>query len=82
MEKAQKFLESIVKELVEFPNEVRVGSRTDEMGVLLTLHVAQTDMGKVIGKEGQTANAIRTLLRIVGAKNNSRVTMKIAEPNE
>jgi hypothetical protein len=52
----------------------------DEMGVLLTLEVGAVDMGKIIGRQGNTAKAIRTLLRVVGMKNNSRVNLKINEP--
>ena len=52
----------------------------DEMGVLLTLEVGAADMGKIIGRQGNTAKAVRTLLRVVGMKNNSRVNLKINEP--
>ncbi|MCG2698462.1 KH domain-containing protein, partial [Candidatus Parcubacteria bacterium] len=48
--------------------------------VLLTLKIDQSDMGYIIGRRGQTAQAIRTLLKIVGAKNNARVNLKIFEP--
>ncbi len=50
------------------------------MGVLLTLKVAPEDMGKIIGRNGQTAKSVRTLLRVIGAKNNARVNLKIIEP--
>ncbi len=50
------------------------------MGVLMTLDVNPADMGKIIGREGNTAKAIRTLLRVVGMKNNARVNLKINEP--
>lgn len=80
MEKDAQFVEMVVKELVENPDDVKVERSIDEMGVLITLAVNPADMGKVIGKEGRTAKAIRTLLRVLGAKNNSRVTLKIAEP--
>jgi hypothetical protein len=50
------------------------------MGVLLTLKIDPQDMGYVIGRRGQTAQAIRTLLKIIGAKNNARVNLKIYEP--
>jgi hypothetical protein len=50
------------------------------MGVLMTLDVNPVDMGKIIGREGNTAKAIRTLLRVVGMKNNARVNLKINEP--
>lgn len=80
MEMDQTFLEYVVKALVDDPSAVQVERKVDEMGVLLTLHVAQLDMGKLIGRSGSTAKAIRTLLRVVGVKNNARVNLKIAEP--
>jgi len=76
----QQFLEYVVKGLVDNPNDVKVTRVVDEMGVLLTLEVNAIDMGKVIGRMGNTAKAIRTLLRVVGMKNNSRVNLKINEP--
>lgn len=74
------FLEYIVKAIVNSPEAVKVDRKVDEMGVLLTLDIAPTDMGYVIGKQGQTARSIRTLLKIVGAKNNARINLKINEP--
>ena len=50
------------------------------MGVLITLKVDPEDMGYIIGRQGQTARALRTLLKVVGAKNNARVNLKIEEP--
>ena len=76
----QEFVEYVVKKIVEQPDEVAVERNVDEMGVLLTLKVAKDDMGKIIGKSGQTAKAIRILLRIIGSKNNARVNLKIVEP--
>ncbi len=75
-----KFLEFVVKGLVDVPDKVVINRVVDEMGVLLTLTVDNADMGKVIGRSGNTAKAIRTLLRVVGMKNNSRVNLKINEP--
>jgi len=75
-----EFLEYVVKELVDKPEAVKVARKVDEMGVLITLDVDSADMGKIIGKSGNTAKAIRTLLRVVGMKNNSRVNLKINEP--
>ena len=75
-----EFLEYVVKELVDVPEAVKVSRKVDEMGVLISLDVDPTDMGKIIGKSGNTAKAIRTLLRVVGMKNNSRVNLKINEP--
>lgn len=80
MEEDQAFVEYVVKAIVGNPDKVRVDRTVDERGVLLTLHVDPSDMGYVIGKEGQTARSIRTLLRIVGAKNDARVNLKIYEP--
>lgn len=75
------FVEYIVKYLVSDPDEVVVTRTVDEMGVLITLKVAKDDMGRIIGKSGQTAKAIRVLLRVVGSKNNARVNLKIVEPD-
>ena len=69
-----------MKGLVDNPCAVKVDRTVDEMGVLLTLDVDAADMGKIIGRSGNTAKAIRTLLRVVGMKNNSRVNLKINEP--
>lgn len=80
MEHDAKFLKFLVESLVDNPNDVKINRTVDEMGVLLTLDVNPADMGKIIGREGNTAKAIRTLLRIVGMKNNSRVNLKISEP--
>ncbi len=80
MEADKQFLEMIVKSIVSNPNDVAVDRTVDEMGVLLTLKINPADMGYVIGRKGQTAQAIRTLLKIVGAKNNSRVNLKIYDP--
>lgn len=79
-EKDAQFLDFVVKALVDNPNAVVIGRTVDEMGVLLTLTVGSEDMGKVIGRQGNTAKAIRTLLRVVGMKNNARVNLKINEP--
>ena len=80
MELDQQFLEQLVKALVDHPESVRINRTVDEMGVLLTLDVHAEDMGKIIGRSGNTAKAIRTLLRVVGMKNEARVNLKINEP--
>ena len=76
----QEFLEFLVKALVDHPDDVQVLRKVDEMGVLLSLRVNSLDMGQVVGRQGATAKAIRSLLRIVGIKNNARVNLKIEEP--
>jgi predicted RNA-binding protein YlqC (UPF0109 family) len=81
MQDADKvFLEYVVKALVDNPNDVVIERTVDEMGVLISLTVNPADMGKIIGRMGNTAKAIRTLLRIIGMKNNARVNLKINEP--
>ncbi len=76
----QQFLETVVKSLVDNPDGVKINRTVDEMGVLLTLDVHADDMGKIIGRSGNTAKAIRTLLRVVGMKHDARVNLKINEP--
>jgi predicted RNA-binding protein YlqC (UPF0109 family) len=76
----QEFLESVIKAIVDHPGDVKVSRDIDEMGVLLTLKVNPEDMGKIIGREGSTAKAIRTILRVIGTKNNARINLKIEEP--
>lgn len=80
MEKDQEFVENVIKAIVNHPEDVKTERTIDERGVLITLHVNPADMGYVIGRSGQTARAVRTLLKIVGAKDNARVNMKIYEP--
>lgn len=79
-ERDEKFLEVVVKSLVDNPDSVKIKRVVDEMGVLLTLDVHPEDMGKIIGRSGNTAKAIRTLLRVVGLRNNARINLKINEP--
>jgi predicted RNA-binding protein YlqC (UPF0109 family) len=79
-ERDQEFVEYVAKELVEKPEKVVTKRSVDEMGVLIELTVDKDDMGAIIGKEGKTAKAIRTLLRVLGAKNDARVNLKIVEP--
>lgn len=79
-EKDQSFVEFVVKSLVDHSEGVSTERTIDERGVLITLKVDPQDMGQVIGRQGQTARAIRTLLRVVGAKSNARVNLKIYEP--
>jgi len=74
------FLEFLVKSIVDHPDDVEVDRKVDEMGVLLTLKVHPQDMGQIVGRGGSTAQSIRSLLRIVGIKNNARVNLKIVEP--
>ncbi|DAB30249.1 MAG TPA: RNA-binding protein [Sulfurimonas sp. UBA12504] len=76
----KNFLELIIKNLASKPNDVKIVRTVDEMGVLYTVSVAQEDVPKIIGKEGETARSIRNLLRIVAFDNKVRATMKIDAP--
>ncbi len=75
-----EFLEYVVKSIVDHPDDVKVTRTIDEMGVLITLGVHPEDMGQIIGRSGATAKSVRTLLRVIGARNNARVNLKILEP--
>jgi predicted RNA-binding protein YlqC (UPF0109 family) len=77
-----KFIEVVVKAIVNHPEDVIIERKVDELGVLITLRVNKEDMGQLIGKSGQTAKALRVLLRVIGSKNNARVNFKIEEPTE
>jgi predicted RNA-binding protein YlqC (UPF0109 family) len=74
------FIEYVVKSLVGNPDAVQVSQKDDDLGTLVSLEVAPEDMGKIIGKSGQTAKSLRTLLRVVGSKYDKRVNLKILEP--
>jgi len=70
-------LETIVKSIVAKPEAVKIDRTVDERGVLLTLNVDPSDMGHLIGRQGVTIQAIRTILRIIGARNQARINIKI-----
>ena len=78
----QQFVEYIVKNLAEKPEEVRVERTIDEKGVLLTLTVSEEDLGRIIGRRGATAQSLRALLRALGVKNDARYNLKIVENSE
>ncbi|MBR2543542.1 KH domain-containing protein [Candidatus Saccharibacteria bacterium] len=78
----QQFVEYIVKTLVNNPDKVAVERKIDEKGVLLSLTVAPEDVGRVIGKRGVTAQAIRVLLRALGTKQDARFNLKIVNTDE
>lgn len=80
MEQAKQFVLYIVQSLVDNQDEVVVDVREDELGVLITVKVAQDDMGKIIGKAGNTVQAIRNLLKVLGKKLNLRINLKVEEP--
>ena len=74
------FLRTVLESIVEDHSELQIDAKIDELGILLTVKVSERDMGKLIGKGGQTVKALRTLLRIVGGNNAQRINLKILEP--
>ena len=76
----QEFVEYVSKSIVNHPEDVKSTRTVDEMGVLLTLKVHPEDMAIMIGKRGNTAKAIRILLKVIGAKTRARINFKIEEP--
>lgn len=79
---AKDFVLYVVQQLVTQPDKVQVEETTDSLGTLVSLQVDKEDMGKIIGKSGQTAKSLRVLMRVIGAKTNTRVNLKILEPVE
>ena len=80
MDQDVELLKTIVEAIVSNPAAVKIERKVDEMGVLLELSIDAVDMGTIIGKEGKTAKALRTILRAFGAKNQARINLKIIEP--
>lgn len=78
----QQFVEYIVKNLVENPEDVKVERTIDEKGVLLTLSVNKEDLGRIIGRRGATAQSLRALLRALALKNNAHYNLKISDNEE
>lgn len=78
----KQFVEYIAKTLVDNPDAVEVERTIDERGVLLQLHVAPEDLGRVIGRAGSTAKSIRTLLRALSVKNDARYNLKIVDSED
>jgi uncharacterized protein len=74
------FLLHVLESLVEDRDQLVIEPSVDNLGVLLTVRVSERDMGKLIGKNGQTVKALRTLLRIIGGAASQRVNLKILEP--
>lgn len=74
------FLQYVLEAIVEDKDALVIDSKIDELGVLLTVQVSDRDMGKLIGKSGQTVKALRTLVRIIGGNTQQRINLKILEP--
>ncbi len=79
MSKVQELVEFVAKALVDHPDKVEVKEIEGEKTTVIELKVAPEDLGKVIGKQGRTARAIRTLLAAVARKENKRAVLEILE---
>ncbi|RAP31282.1 KH domain-containing protein [Candidatus Marinamargulisbacteria bacterium SCGC AG-343-D04] len=75
-------VEIIVKALVDYPEQVVITETSGESIMILEIRVSQEDVGKVIGKEGRIANAIRTVVKAAAAKTNKKVTVEILTNND
>lgn len=74
------FLRFVLESIIDDKDALVIDSKIDELGILLTVQVSDRDMGKLIGKSGQTVKALRTLLRILGGNLQQRINLKILEP--
>jgi hypothetical protein len=80
-ENLQGLVEFVAQSLVDQPTEVNVETRPRGNTIYLDLHVAKADMGRVIGKSGRVANALRTLLKVAAARDGNRMKLDIVEPD-
>ena len=74
---AKELVEYVAKSLVDDPEAVQVTEVEDDEGTVIELHVAEDDMGKVIGRNGSVAKALRTLLKVTAAREGSSVQLEI-----
>jgi predicted RNA-binding protein YlqC (UPF0109 family) len=77
-----EFLQYLVENIVENTADIKIESRDDELGTLLTLQVNADDMGIIIGKKGSTVNALRSILRLQGMKIGKKITLKVLEQGQ
>jgi uncharacterized protein len=77
--RSEDVLEFVAKQLVDHPDDVRIEAEEDEREVVLNLYVHDEDLGKVIGKRGRTAKAIRTLVKAAGSLDDENVTVEIVD---
>jgi len=75
----KEFIEFMIKNLVDKPDEVKINEVTSEHSLIFEVHVGEGDIGKVIGKGGKTARSLRTLLSAVSAKHGKRSVLEILE---
>ena len=79
MSSDREFIEFLARSIVDHPDDVRVERIVDERGTLLKLFVNPSDVGQMVGRNGMTARAMRTMLRIWGMRNRERVNLKIMD---
>ncbi len=77
-----EFVRYVVSNLVEHPDDLVIEKTIDDIGVLINLQAHKDDMGRIIGKNGQTIKSIRTLLRVIGKREEQKINLKIIEPAE
>lgn len=77
--RSENVLEFVAKQLVDHPDDVRIETEEDDREVVLNLHVHDEDLGKVIGKRGRTAKAIRTLVKAAGSLDDENITVEIVD---
>jgi predicted RNA-binding protein YlqC (UPF0109 family) len=73
----KRLVEVIAKSLVDYPDEVHVNEKNDEDSIVYELHVATNDMGKIIGKQGKTVKALRTVVNAAAVKDNKKISIEI-----
>ncbi len=74
------FLQYVLGSIIDDTDQLMITPKEDELGILLTVQVSDRDMGKLIGKGGQTVKALRILLRLIGGNSQKRINLKILEP--
>ncbi|USN58006.1 MAG: KH domain-containing protein [Candidatus Peribacteria bacterium] len=77
--KEVEFLQYVVENLVNHPGDIQIERTEDELGTLLTLRVNKEDMGIIIGKSGNTINALRSVLRLLGMKLDKKLNLKVLD---
>lgn len=75
------YLSGVIVPLLQHPSTFKASIANDDMGILITMKVHKEDMGVVIGKKGDTANAVRHLLRLLGIHQHARISLRIDEPD-
>lgn len=79
MTQGETFLRYVLDQLVEGEGSYTMEAKEDEQGVLYTVYMAPAEMGKIIGKGGRHVEALKTLLKMIGSKENTRLSLKVLE---